>query len=223
MFHWTWFLWQWGIIRIQWLLNLSILWIHVRPEPLAVTQCCITWKLLLLKLDSPVLRWGCRGQREPRGSQKGRWCWGPAASRDSGLSWWGWPFPQEEHIHKLPLWYQIHSCRTVHAVSFVFCQSAKSCFLWSLILCSMSNWSASTPFKELENWLVLKSTQGEFRISLSFASLDICCWLQEAWGEQQLLFHFCFDNSETPSLATTVLIMKLRNLNFLSTAHSHRL
>lgn len=107
--------------------------------------------------------------------------------------------------------------------SFVFCQSAKSCFLWSPILCSMSNWSASTPFKELENWLVLKSTQGEFRISLSFASLDICCWLQEAWGEQQLLFHFCFDNSETPSLATTVLIMKLRNLNFLSTAHSHRL
>lgn len=213
MFHWMWFLWQWGIICFQWFLNLSLPCIRVRPEPLALTQCCITWELSLLKLDSGVLRWGCRAQRKTEGqvvlgSMQPA---GTLASLDgNGL------IPNNSTFtsyHSL-IPNICHSCRTVHAVSFVFCQSEKSCFLWSLLLCNMSNCSILRPLEELENWLVLKSTQGEFRISLSFVSLEICCWLQQAWGEQQLLFHFCFANSEAPSLTTRALIMKLSNLWF---------
>lgn len=150
---------------------------------LALTRHCVTWKLSLPKFDSRVLRWGCRAQRkterqvvlvsiQPAGT---------VASR------WGWPFPQQQHIHKLPLSdtrYVCHLCRTVHAVSFVFFQSAKSHFLWSLLICNMSDWSTSRLLKVLENWLVLKSIQGEFRTSLSFVSLETWCQLQQAWVEQ---------------------------------------
>lgn len=119
---WMWFLWQRGIICIQWFLNLWILCIPVRPEPLALTQ---------MRLQS---------QRKTEGQ----------------------------------------------VVVVVFKRTGK------LIGVKIhSRWIQDQPFTcELGNLLLTPT--GMRRTATAFK--------------------FCFANSETPSLVTTALIMKFRNI-----------